>query len=111
VSRSDKGIRSLGITSGNPLSSISGIESSFLPDDTVSVLWMQYFFIRIIFGIMQWESVCNHIFPADVWIYYSVPFGIAEIFRGNGRMACSTVCGAFHAYADDISAIQASKTV
>ena len=94
MSRSDKGIRSLGITSGNPLSSISGIESSFLPDDTVSVLWMQY-----------------HIFPADVWIYYSVPFGIAEIFRGNRRMACSAVCGAFHAYADDISAIQASKTV
>ena len=60
---------------------------------------------------MQWESVCNHIFPADVWIYYSVPFGIAEIFRGNRRMACSTVCGAFHAYADDISAMQASKTV
>ena len=26
-------------------------------------------------------------------------------------MACSTACGAFHAYADDISAMQASETV
>ena len=26
-------------------------------------------------------------------------------------MACSTVCGAFHAYADGISAMQASETV
>ena len=72
---------------------------------------MQYFFIRIIYGIVQWESICNHIFPADIWIYYDIPFGIAEIFRGNGRMACSTACGAFHAYADSISAIQASETI
>ncbi len=72
---------------------------------------MQYFFIRIIYGIIQWESICNHIFPADVWIYYGVPFGIAEIFRGNGRMACSTVCGAFHAYADGISAMQALEAI
>ena len=39
------------------------------------------------------------------------PLDNAEIFRGNGRMACSTVCGTFHAYADDISAMQASETV
>ncbi len=26
-------------------------------------------------------------------------------------MACSTVCGAFHAYADGISAMQASETI
>ena len=72
---------------------------------------MQYFFIRIIYGIIQWESVCRHIFPADVWIYYGVPFGVAEIFRGDRRMACSPACGTAHAYADDISAVQASKTV
>ena len=72
---------------------------------------MQYFFIRIIFGIMQWESVCNHIFPADIWIYYGVPFGIAKIFKGNGRMACSTACGAFHTYDDGISDMQASETI
>ena len=72
---------------------------------------MQYFFIRFIYGIVQWESVCNHIFSADVRIYYGVPFGIAEIFRGNGRMACSPACGAFHAYADGISDMQASETV
>ena len=40
-----------------------------------------------------------------------VPFGIAEIFRGNGRVACSTACGVFHAYTDGISAMQASETV
>ena len=72
---------------------------------------MQYFFIRIIYGIIQWESVCSHIFPADVWIYYGVPFGVAEIFRGNRRMSCSPTYGAFHAYADGISAMQASKTI
>jgi len=38
-----------------------------------------------------------------------VPFGIAEIFRGKGRMVCSTACGAFHAYADGISDMQAGK--
>ena len=69
------------------------------------------FFIRFIYGVIKWESICSHIFPADVWIYYGVPFGIAEIFRGNGRMACSTVCGTFHAYADSISAMQASETI
>ena len=26
-------------------------------------------------------------------------------------MACSTVCGTFHAYADSISAMQASETI
>ena len=72
---------------------------------------MQYFFIRIIYGIIQWESICSHIFSADVWIYYGVPFGVAEIFRGGRRMACSPACGTVHAYADDISAMQASKTV
>ena len=64
-----------------------------------------------IYGIIQWESICNHIFRADVWIYYGVPFGIAEIFRGNGRVACSPACGVFHAYTDGISAMQASETV
>ena len=72
---------------------------------------MQYFFIRIIYGIIQWESIGNHIFPADIWIHYGVPFGATEIFRGNGCMACSTACGAFHAYADGISDMQASETV
>lgn len=72
---------------------------------------MQYFFFRIIYGIIQWESVCSHIFPADVWIYYGVPFGIAEIFKCNGRMACSPACGAAHSYADGISDMQASETV
>ena len=38
-----------------------------------------------------------------------VPFGIVEIFRGKGRMVCSTACGAFHAYADGISDMQAGK--
>ena len=72
---------------------------------------MQYFFIRFIYGVIEWKGIGNHIFPADIWIYYGVPFGIAEIFRGNGRMACSTVCGTFHAYADGISAMQASETI
>ena len=72
---------------------------------------MQYFFIRIIYGVIEWKGIGNHIFPEDIWIYYGDPFGIAEIFRGNGRMACSTVCGAFHAYADGISAMQASETI
>ena len=45
----------------------------------------------------------SNIVPADVWIYYGVSFGAAEIFRGNGRMACSPACGVFHAYADGIS--------
>ena len=31
-----------------------------------------------------------------------IPFGVAEIFRGNGRVACSTACGVFHTYADGI---------
>ena len=39
------------------------------------------------------------------------PFWYCRDFRGNGRMACSTVCGAFHAYADGIFAMQASETV
>ena len=56
-------------------------------------------------------EICSHIFPAGVWIYYSVPFGIAEIFRGNRRMACNPACRAFHAHADGISHMQASETV
>ena len=72
---------------------------------------MQYFFIRIIYGVIEWKGIGNHFFPEDIWIYYGDPFGIAEIFKGNGRMACSTACGAFHAYADGISAMQASETV
>ena len=56
-------------------------------------------------------EICSHIFPADVWIYYSVPFGIAEIFRGNKRMACNPACRVFHAHADGISDRQASETV
>ena len=72
---------------------------------------MQYFFIRIIYGIIQWESICSYIFPADVWTYYGVPFGVAEIFKGNGRMACCPACGAFHAYADGTSAMQESETI
>ena len=63
------------------------------------------------YGIIERKSICSHIFPADVWIYYSVPFGIAEIFKGNGCMACSPACGAAHSYADDISAMQTSETV
>ena len=46
------------------------------------------------------KSICSHIFPADVWIYYSVPFGIAGILRGDGCMACCSACGVFHADAD-----------
>ena len=72
---------------------------------------MQYFFIRFIYGVIEWKGIGNHIFPADIWIYYGVPFGIAEIFKGNGCMACSPACGAFHAYADGISDMQASETI
>ena len=72
---------------------------------------MQYFFIRFIYDIIQWESICSHIFPADIWIYYSVPFGIAEFSKGNGRMTCSPVCGASNAYNDSIFDIPTSETV
>ena len=46
------------------------------------------FFFCIIYGIIQWESICSHIFPADVWIYYGVPFGMQQVTRHpvpNGR--------------------------
>ncbi len=52
------------------------------------------------YGIIERKSICSHIFPADVWIYYSVPFGIAGILRGDGCMACCSACGVFHADAD-----------
>ncbi len=77
----------------------------------LSVLRMQYFFIRFVYSIIRWESIGNHIFPADVWIYHGVPFGVAEIFKSNRRMACRPAGRVFHAYADGISDMQAQETV
>ena len=62
-----------------------------------------------------WSRILALVFSVPTCFLVSalsgVPFGVAEIFRGGRRMACSPACRTAHAYADDISAMQASKTV
>ena len=48
---------------------------------------MQYFFLGIVYGTVKWKSFGNDLIFADIWIYYGFSFDIAEIFRGDRRMA------------------------
>ena len=68
---------------------------------------MQYFFLGIVYGTVKWKSFGNDLIFADIWIYYGFSFDIAEIFRGDRRMACGSPCGSTHIDPDGMFPLRA----